>query len=178
MSLIFATLLCAILILLPGLAFVLNQPIWRQWCLRFARSERAALVFLAIASGWFLYYVSQLGEADFGNHRNLLFLGFASLAILSFFYARDFLSVRAACVVYLLFAQVILSAAFMQEPGTRLLLVAPVYLGIVLALYLTISPFRVRDFFTWLYKEQIRLRLIGGGMVLYGLLLLVLPLTY
>lgn len=178
MSLTLATLLCAFLLLVAGGLTLLNLPLWREACRAFPRSEKAAFALMAVSSAWFLFHVSRLGEADFGNHRGLLFMGFATLAVLSFWYAREFLSVRAGCILYLLFAQVILGAAFMQEPGTRLFLVTPVYLGIVLALYLTLSPFRVRDFFTWLHGDDFRPRICGGAVAFYGIGLLLLPLTF
>jgi hypothetical protein len=66
----------------------------------FPRSKRAAYVSLGLAAVWTLYHISQLGEADMGNYKKPLFVGFAALAVLAFKYAPDFLSVRGRMFFY------------------------------------------------------------------------------
>ncbi|MCC5788150.1 MAG: hypothetical protein JJT75_00825 [Opitutales bacterium] len=178
MSLSLATYFLGFLFLLTGAVLVSGHEQVRYWTRRFPRSETAAWVLMAVAGGWFLWHVWNLGEADFGQFRGILFLIFATLAVLSCVYAKDFLSVRAACILFLLLANVFLSAAFMQEPRSRLFMVTPVYFGIILALYLTLSPFRLRDFIEWIWQEPFRFRLAGGSCLAYGLFLLILPLSY
>ncbi|MCH8474269.1 MAG: hypothetical protein LAT55_03470 [Opitutales bacterium] len=178
MSLTLATTFLGFLFLLAGAFLVSGHEQVRYWTRIFPRSETASWVLMTIAGGWFLWHVWHLGEADFGQFRGILFLVFAALAVLSCLYAKDFLSVRAACILFLLLANVFLGAAFMQEPLSRLFMVTPVYLGIILALYLTLSPFRLRDFFEWIWQEPFRFRLTGGLFLGYGLFLFVLPLSY
>lgn len=178
MSLSLATILLGLILLSFGGLFISAHPQVRQWTQLFPRSERVAWGLMTVAAAWFLWHVLNLGEADFGQFRGILFLAFGSLALLSCLYAKDFLAVRATCILFLLLANVLLGAAFMQEPLSRLFMVTPVYFGIVLSLYLTLSPFRVRDFFDWLWQEPFRYRLVGGIGLGYGLFLLVLPLSY
>lgn len=135
----------------------------------FPRSRRAAYLTMGVGSVCALYRVTQLGEADFGNYKNLLLIAFGLLAIASFKYAPDFLSVRGACIIYLLVATVLQKAAYMQyEEPLRLLMVVPLYVGIALALYLAYAPFRVRDFFSWLNNVPGRWRVLGIVLALYG----------
>lgn len=145
----------------------------------FPRSQRAAYVTLGLAAVWTLYHVSQLGEADMGNYRMPLFIGFAALAVLAFKYAPDFLSVRGACALFLLMADVLLSAAYMRyEFPQRLFLVYFVYLGILFSLYLAVAPFRLRDFLDWLCNQEYRTRFLGGLFSVYGLILTFVSFTY
>lgn len=144
----------------------------------FPRSRRAALVGMTLATAWFLYLITQLGAADFGAYSRPLFIGFGFLAVLSCFYVREFLAVRSFCILYLLVAAVLLGAAWMQAPASRLFLVTLVYIGIVLALYLAVVPYRLRDFLEWLFARELRARILGGVFLAYGTLLNVIAITY
>jgi len=54
-----------------------------------------------------------------------------------------------------------------EEP-LRLFMVAPIYFGIALSLYLGYSPFRMRDFFSWLFATDGRPRKLGLAFLIYG----------
>lgn len=145
------------------------------------RSMPLAVALFGGASVWFLYKILHLGEADFGNHKTLLFLGFSIVALGSFIWVRDFLAARGAAVLFLLFADTLLDAAYMQwEAPQRLLLVAGVYVGIVLALWVGASPYKMRDFLEWVYAEgkSARARNLGIGLTAYGVLLSIVAFTY
>ena len=144
----------------------------------FPRSQTAAFLLLGTASVWFLYKVMHLGPADFGQYKHLIFLLFLVTAIGSFFFVPDFLAVRGLAALALLVSGVLLDAAYMQTPQTRLFLVTFIYLVISLSLYLGASPYRLRDFFDWLYKEERRPRMVGGALAAYGTLLIGVALTY
>jgi hypothetical protein len=136
------------------------------------RSKTLALLMLTIGTGWFLFYITQLGEADFGNYKHWLFLVFSSIAVLSFFFVPDFLSVRAIAIVVLLSAYVLLKAAWMQfHYPERLWMVGFVYVCIVLALYFGAVPYKLRNFFDWLFAKKKRTRALGLIFSLYGLFL-------
>lgn len=179
MSLLAATLLTASALLAAGLLLVWNGSPVAALARAFPRSRRAAWLTLGIATLWTLYHVTQLGESDFGNFKVHLFVGFVALAGLSLRYVPDFLAVRGACALTLLAAGVLLSAAYTHwdEPG-RLFLVTFVYLAIGLALYLAVSPFRLRDFVQWLFARAPRARLFGAILGAYGLVLLAAAFTY
>ena len=134
---------------------------------------------MTIAAIWTLYRITQLGEADFGRYRTILFVAFAALAVLSFRYVPDFLAVRGTAALTLLTADTILNSAFMQYMlPQRLFLVSVVYLAIFLALYLAVAPYRARDFFNWLFATSSRPRFFGMITATYGLILLIVALTY
>jgi hypothetical protein len=60
----------------------------------------------------------------------------------------------------------------------RLFMVIIVFVAIVAALYLAAVPYRLRDFFQWLFTSPGRARAFGAGLLVYGLLLNVLAFTY
>lgn len=171
MSLFLVTVLTGLLLVAAGTLLLWKVKTAAVVAKAFPRSELATYLTMGTASAWFLYRVLQLGEADFGAFRMYLFLGFGAVAFLSFIYVKDFLAVRGLAILILLAAWVILTPAFLQEPVTRLFLVSLVYLAIVVALYLGVSPFRLRDFFNWLFATDRRPRVFGGILLGYGLLL-------
>ncbi len=178
MSLQLATLLPAILLLVLGVLFLTGNSAIVAMFKSLPRSKRGAYVLFGIGALWFLYHVWHLPEADFGEYRTWLFVGFAAVAALSFHYVPDFLAVRGLATLVLLSAMPLLMAAYMEEPPQRKFMVAFVYLCIGLAIYLAAAPYRLRDFFQWLYSTRTRPRAFGGVLIAYGALLAVVAFTY
>ncbi|MEM9157586.1 MAG: hypothetical protein AAGB46_00950 [Verrucomicrobiota bacterium] len=165
-----ATLIFGLATLVCGLALSLQTGAVSAMLKGFPRSKMAAYAILPVGLVWVLYEVTQLGPADFGNHKNLIFIGFLILGLGSFKFAPDFLSVRAVCILYLLITYKLVYAGYMQyEEPLRLVMVTPLYLGAALAIYLAYAPYRVRDFFEWFLPVASRVRLTGLIMALYGL---------
>jgi|TARA_B110000495_G_C23033508_1_gene616328 hypothetical protein len=174
-----ATLLAGFLIVALGASFAAPSKRAASLIRGFPRSRLAAYVTIIIGGAWTLYKVAHLGEANYGAFKQYIFVAFAAVGVLSFKYAPDFLSVRGACILFLLIADTILGAAFghYEEP-LRLFFVAPVYVGIALSLYLGYSPFRLRDFFGWLFANASRPRTLGFIFLLYGGFVSVLAFAY
>ena len=143
----------------------------------FPRSQTAAYILLGSAAFWFLCKVTQLGPADFGQYKNLLFILFLVVTIGSFIFVPEFLAVRGLAAIILLTAGALLDVGYMHY-GSALVLKAFVYLAIVIALILGANPYKLRDLFEWLYKKEARPRVLGGVLVIYGLLLAGVAFTY
>jgi hypothetical protein len=180
MSLFAATLLASVLLLVLGLALLWSSPLVERTLKAFPRSQPAAIVFFGGSAVWFIYLVSKLGPADFGDYRNYLILIFAVVGVLAFFVARDFLAVRGLAVLTLLAARPMLDASliYYPPPGTRVWLNGVIYLGIVLAIYFGSLPYQARDFFLWLFERPVRARGFGEILATYGIGLAVLALSY
>lgn len=179
MTLTLATLVTGLVLIGLGSLFLLNNSAVVAALKAFPRSMLAAQVLFTIGAIWFLYHIWHLSDADFGEYRTYLLIGFAAVAVLSFFYVPDFLAVRGACVLMLLAATPLLDAGFLiYHPAQICLYKIAVYIGIVLAIYLGASPFRLRDFFQWLYVRPNRARWLGGSMLAYGVMLSVVAFTY
>jgi len=172
MSLFLATFLPGLFLVLLGAVLLWNNPVVRSTAHALPRSRRAAWLFFGLGAVWFIWRVSRLNESDliFFQAPTPVMAGFAVLALLAFFYAPDFLAVRGLCVLMLLAAEPLLYAAYMEYAHPqRLLMVSAVYLGLSLALYLAAAPYRLRDFFEWLFRAPARPRLIGAILLAYGL---------
>jgi hypothetical protein len=178
MTLFQATLFTGIFLVAFGAHFLWHGMASAKSVQTFPRSKVAAYILLGTAAAWFLYKVTQLGPADFGQYKNLLFLLFLSVAVGAFFFVPDFLAVRGLAALTLLIAGALLDAAYMELPMARLFMVSLVYLCIVAAIVLGANPYKLRDFFEWLYRKEARPRIFGGVFAAYGLLLLGVALTY
>ncbi|MGC6455531.1 MAG: hypothetical protein ACON39_00805 [Coraliomargaritaceae bacterium] len=178
MSLFQATLYTGIFLALFGLPFLLKSSALENRVRDFPRSTNAAYLLMGAASVWFLYHVWHLGPADFGQYRQPLFALFLVAAVGSFYFVPDFLAVRGLAALILLTAAILLDAAYMKDPVTRLFLVSFVYAAILVALILGASPYKLRDFIHWLYGNRVRPKIFGSFFLLYGLLLIGVALTY
>lgn len=179
MSLQLATLIPGILLLLLGapLALVSSGPI--AMMKGFPRSQAASYLLFGAAIVLFLYEILHLSSADFGDYKVPLFIFFAIVGVAAFKCVPDFLSVRGLAALVILTAKYFLGAAFMHyELPQRLFMVTLVEIFIALAIWMGAQPWRLRDFFEWLFRTPGRTRAFGAAFCLYGLLLCVVAFTY
>jgi hypothetical protein len=179
MSLTLATLIPSLLLLLLGVPLLINHSGYIAILKAFPRSTTAADVFFGVGAAWFLHALWNLSPADFGEYRTYLFIGFLLVAILSFKCVPDFLAVRGLATLVLMGAMPLLQSAYMEyDKPQRLFMVTLVYLALAGAIWLGAQPWRLRDFFSWLFAQPARARGIGGMLSGYGLLLTIVALTY
>jgi hypothetical protein len=180
-SLTTATLLPGIFLIALGALFLAGNSAIVSMFKAMPRSSVASVLFFGGGAVWFLFVLSGLSEADmiFVQSPKPLMIGFGVLALLAFFYVPDFLAVRGLSVLTLLAAWPLLMSAFGEyDQPQRLFMVSVVYLAIALALYLGAMPYRLRDFFQWLFMRMPRARVLGGVLLGYGVLLTVVAFTY
>lgn len=181
MTLLLATLLPGLFLALLGGLLLSNSSRVSSTARALPRSLRGAWLFFGTAAVWFLWRLSHLGESDliFFTTPRPVMIGFAVLALAAFLYTPDFLAVRGLCVLMLLVAEPLLHAAYMEyQYPQRLLMVTAVYAGLVAALYLAAAPYRLRDFFEWLFERPARPRLLGAVLLSYGLATAAAAFTY
>ena len=171
MSLFLATLLCGLILAALGSILLWNDPRVRSMAKALPRSNRGAWLFFGSGAVWFIWVVSQLSESDliFFKSPVPVMIGFGVLAVLAFIYTPDFLAVRGLCVLMLVGGESFRQVAYMEyQHPQRLLMVTAVYIGFALALYLAAAPYRLRDFFEWLFQQPARARLVGTILLSYG----------
>jgi hypothetical protein len=172
MSLYAASLIPGLLLIALGLPLLLDLSGAKAAIKAFPRSASTGYVVFAAAAGWFLYNMLHLSNADFGEYRYYLFAGFAAVAILAFKCVPDFLGVRGASALVLIAATPLLDSAYMEyDRPLRLFMVSFVYVAIAFAIWLGAQPWRLRDFFNWLFARPMRSRGLGGLLLAYGVVL-------
>lgn len=181
MSLLLATLLPGLFLAALGLVFLINNSAVQSTLKALPRSQVGAIVFFGGGALWFLYLVWNLSAADLVifSKPQVWVMIFAALSAMAFVYVPDFLAVRGLSVLTLLAGWPLVMTAYMEyDKPQRLLMVAAVFIAVSLAIYLGAVPYRLRDFFQWLFSTRGRPRLIGGLLATYGLLLTAVAFTY
>ncbi len=178
MNLYISTYTLAALFIFMGIIFAFFPEKYKSAVYAFPRSKNAAYILFGGSAVYFVYLLSQLGEADFGNIKEMLIVVFGGAAVLAFKYLPDFLSVRGLAVALLLLSRHFLDSAFMQEPTSRLTLVSLTYAIILASLYFGALPYRMRDLIHWLYAKSHRPKTFGALMLMAGLSLVISSLYY
>lgn len=181
MSLFLATLLPGLALAAAGALLAMGGSRVQSVAKALPRSQRGAWLFFGGGALWFLYRLSSLGESDliFVQQPWPVMLFFGLLAVGAFIYVPDFLAVRGLSVVMLMVAEPLLFAAYQEySHPQRLLMVSAVYLGLAAAIYLGAAPYRLRDFFEWLFRAPGRARWIGLVVAAYGLATAAAAFTY
>lgn len=178
MSLFSATLLTGAFLIIASIFLVFKEAATETALKAFPRSKGAMLLFMTVAIVCFSMRIYNLSASDFGDYKEILLLIFLGITLASFYFVPDFLGVRALAGCILLSADVLLDAAYLQDPSSRLFLVSFVYLMIIIAFILGGSPYLMRDAIQWLYKSSLRNKLLGYALGAYGLILTVAAFTY
>jgi hypothetical protein len=179
MSLTLATLIPGLLLLALGIPLLLNHTGYAAMLKAIPRSTAAAYLFFGVGAAWFLHAIWNLSPADFGEYRTQIFIGFLLVAIFAFKCVPDFLAVRGLATIVLMGALPLLQAAYMEyDKPQRLFMVSLVYLALSAAIWLGAQPWRLRDFFTWIFAKPGRGRRIGAALAAYGVVLSIVAFTY
>lgn len=146
---------------------------------RFPRSVPWGTALMLAATAWFLYYVAQENIADFAPIKPHLMVAFGLVGIGTCLFVRDYLGARGLAVVWLLLAKLMVDTGRPHLLDTRWVLVNQIlaYVLIVAGIWVTISPFRLRDWIQWCTATERRWRLVSLATLALGALLVGLSLT-
>jgi hypothetical protein len=144
---------------------------------RFPRNTAIGYVLTLLATAWFVYYVGLETVADFAAIKKPLCMFFAAVGIATCFFVRDFLAVRGLAVVLLLLAKLTVDTARFADSNWRLVLVTWAYLWILIGMWLTISPWRLRDWISWATASDQRVRALSGLRLAFGAFVAILGFT-
>ena len=173
------TILTGFLFVLIGSLFLSGNQTIKSKITLFPRSSFLSYILMTIGTCWFLFgHVMHLGEADFGNYKHIITLLSVCILVSAFIFTKDFLAVRALSIIVLLYCREVLDSAFLKEPSARLFLVSVVYAMIITALYLGAYPYKIRDFFSFIYSSVRRYKCLGVCFILCGLGLLLSTFAY
>jgi hypothetical protein len=146
---------------------------------KFPRSVPWGYALMLLGTAWFVYNLSQESISDFAAYKNLLFAGFAAVGIGSCIYVQDFLAVRGLAVIFLLLAKLMVDTGRPHLAQTPLVLIIQAwgYLLVLAGMWLTVSPWRLRDFLNWATATEKRIKVGCGIRLAFGLFVAVLGMT-
>lgn len=147
------------------------------WLRGFHRNTPVGVVLMLLGSVWFEQNLQNSEISDFAAFRPFLLGGVIAIGVASCFVVRDYLAVRGAAIVLCLVADVVLDAQRWHPSPLRYLVTLWMYVWVTLAIWVAISPWRVRDWLAWCAASEARVRLIGLAGVAWGALISALAVT-
>ena len=160
-------------------ALMIAKPALVQgWLKKFPRNPLAGQVILAIAMAWFWLLVApddmgklsalQMDLGEFDNIKPILRVLVPAALVAVCISVRDFLAVRALGVLGLMIAAPLLEAAFLKDPGSRLLIPIFAYALLTKSLFWVGMPYLFRDAVTWATASAGRWKLVSFAGLAYG----------
>ena len=159
---------------LVNLAGLLAPDAVAAFARKFPRNTIIGYLLMAIGTVWFVYNVSIESLADFESMKKFLFGLFIAIAIGTCVFVQDFLAVRGLAILMLLFGKLMVDSARWVDTEWRLVMVVWAYLLIVMGMWLTVSPWRLRDFVEYNTATQQRMRVFSGIRFAFGVLVAIL----
>ena len=156
---------------------VMNPAAFAKAARRFPRHTTVGYPLILLATAWFLYYVREENVADFANLKPVLYGLFTLVGVGACIFLHDFLPVRGLAALLLLAAKLTVDTARWAESDWRLVLVTWAYVWIFMGMWLTISPWRLRDFIQWATATEGRTRMLSAVRVAFGVFVAILGLT-
>ena len=135
---------------------------------KFPRNTSIGYALMVIGTLWFIYYVNLESLADFEPMKKYLRLLFIAIAAGTCVFVKDFLAVRGLAVLMLLFGKLIVDSARWVETDWRLVMVVWAYLMIVAGMWLTVSPWRMRDLIEYSTATPQRTRALSAVRFAFG----------
>src|SRR2546430_4991871 len=138
---------------------------------KFPRSVPWGFALMLLGTCWFLWNLSQESISDFAAYKNVLFAGFAAVGIGACIFVQDFLAARGLAVVLLLLAKLMVDTGrpYLERTWWVLVFQAWAYVLVIAGMWLTISPWRLRDLFDWATANEKRIKLGCGLRLAFGL---------
>ena len=146
---------------------------------RFPRNQMIGQILLGIGLAWFWLLIAPEGMGklsalamdlgEFNGAKPLLRILVPVTMVLVTVSVRDFLAVRALGVVGLMVASPLLESAFLEDPGSRLLVPIYAYVVLTASLFCVGMPYLLRDAIDWVTASQKRWALFSFAGLGYGI---------
>jgi hypothetical protein len=146
---------------------------------KFPRNLAAGVVLMLLGTAWFAWNVNMEPIADFSAYKPYMLAGFSAIGVLSCIFVQDFLAVRGLAVVFLLLGKLMLDTGrpHLGESDLVVVIQGWAYFFILAGIYLTVAPWRLRDFLNWATANSARVKIGCLLRLTFAALILVLGVT-
>lgn len=141
---------------------------------KFPRNTAVGYLLMVAGTVWFLYNVSIESLADFESMKKFLFGLFIAIAIGTCLFVKDFLAVRGLAIIMLLLGKLMVDSARWVDSDWRLVMVIWAYIMILAGMWLTVSPWRLRDAIDFDTANPKRLRMFSAARLAFGVFVAIL----
>ncbi len=146
---------------------------------KFPRSLPIGYLLMTLGTLWFLWNVKNEPIADFAAYKQYMLLAFAAIGIGTCFFVQDFLAVRGFAVLLLLLGKLMVDTGRPHLGATPWVLLIQLwaYLFVIVGMWLTVSPWRLRDFLDWATANEKRVKIGSTVRLAFAVFVVVLGLT-
>jgi predicted DNA-binding transcriptional regulator AlpA len=164
---------------LPQIYGVMKPKEFAASVRKFPRNVPIGIALVLLSTAWFLWILSQESVSDFATYKNVLFMLFAAVGVGTCIFVQDFIAVRGLAVLFLLLAKLMVESGrpMLGKTHWTLLIQTWAYLLVVAGIWLTLSPWRLRDLLNWATENETRVRVGSAVRLAFGLFVAVLGLT-
>jgi hypothetical protein len=164
---------------IPQIYGIANPQKFAAAVRKFPRSLPAGIFLMLLGTAWFLWIVNQEPIADFSAFKPYMMFAFATVGILSCVFVQDFLAVRGLAVVALLLGKLMVDTGRPHLGESPWVLVVQIwaYLLIVMGIWFTITPWRLRDILNWATATEARIKVGSAFRLAFALFVILLGLT-
>jgi len=148
---------------LPQIYGVIKPKEFAASVRKFPRNVPIGIALVLLATAWFLWILSQEAVSDFATFK----------------YVQDFIAVRGLAVVFLLLAKLMVDSGrpMLEKTHWALVIQTWAYVLVVAGIWLTLSPWRLRDLLNWATANEQRVRIGSTIRLAFGLFVALLGLT-
>lgn len=162
---------------LPQVFGLANPQKFAERVRKFPRNVPVGIALMLLATAWFEYNVSIESISDFGAFKPWLMGIFAAVGIGTCIFVQDFIAVRGLAVLFLLLGKLMLDTGRPMLPGAgnpsstawTLVIQTWAYVLVIAGMWLTIAPWRLRDFLNWMTANETRIRVGSACRLAFGL---------
>src|ERR1700733_8977198 len=164
---------------IPQIYGITNPQKFAASVRKFPRNLPAGIFLMLLGTAWFLWIVNQEPIADFSAFKPYMMAAFAAVGILSCVFVQDFLAVRGLAVVALLLGKLMVDTGRPHLGETSWVLVIQLwaYFLIVLGIWFTITPWKLRDILNWATATEARIKIGSAIRLTFALFVILLGLT-
>ena len=156
---------------LPQIIGIVNPQKFAISVRKFPRHVPIGIALMFLGTAWFIWNLSQESISDFAAFKTPMMLAFAAIGLGACVFVQDFLAVRGLAVVFLLLAKLMtdMGRPMLHQTHWVLVIQAWGYLLAVAGMWLTISPWRLRDLLNWATANEKRVRVGSAVRLSFGL---------
>jgi hypothetical protein len=146
---------------------------------KFPRNLPAGIFLMLLGTAWFLWNVNVEPIADFSAFKPYMMIAFTAVGILCCIFVQDFLAVRGLAVVMLLLGKLMVDTGrpHLDETSWVLVIQLWAYFLIVMGIWFTITPWKLRDILNWMTATEKRARVGSMMRLAFALFIVLLGLT-
>src|SRR5271170_5274083 len=143
---------------------------------KFPRNLPLGIALMLLGTLWFLWIVNREPIADFSAYKPMMMIAFGAVGLLTCIFVQDFLAVRGLAVVLLLLGKLMVDTGrpHLGESPFVVVIQAWAYVFVVLGIWLTITPWKLRDILAWATATEARTRLLSGVRLAFAVFVLIL----